>query len=262
MHFLRHLAEVGANDIHPLGATGSAHLLESLNVESGHRVLEIGCGTGMTLARILTARDVLLVGLDDLPEMLQAAKQRLRWARVAGRTLLIQGNGQALPFQSATYDRVYTESVMGFQTADAAKRMLAEVFRVLQPGGLYVANEAIWKAGVPTETIAEVYRTNVEDFGLCQASEQPWTHTEWTEQMRFAGFDVDSSELLAPSSSPVGGKAGKLSLTMQAYRIYHIARKRLRPGLSAARREYRRRIQRHAADGQYIEARLFVLRKA
>jgi ubiquinone/menaquinone biosynthesis C-methylase UbiE len=261
MHFLRHLADVGAHDIHPLGAAGSARLLEALNIQRGYRVLEIGCGTGMTLARILSGNDVLLVGLDGLPEMLLAAHQRLRWARVAGRALLVQGDGQALPFLPASYDRVYTESVLGFQSVDAAQRMLAEVHRMLKPGGLYIANEAVWKPGIPADTIAEIYRTSVEDFGLCQASEQPWSYAEWAEEMWRAGFEVASSEVLEPSSSSAFGGNGKLPLGMRAYKVYHLARKRLLPGLRAARREYRQPIQRHTADGQTIEARLFVLRK-
>jgi ubiquinone/menaquinone biosynthesis C-methylase UbiE len=107
--------------------------------------------------------------------MLFAARKRVLWAGNIERAHILQASGISLPFCSNSFDRIYTESVLGFQDGPLAEGMLAEIFRTLKPGGLYVANEAIWKQSVSQMIVDTIHDTSMDDFGLCQASPQAWS---------------------------------------------------------------------------------------
>ena len=103
-------------------------------VEPGHRVLEIGCGTGnlaLRVQRMHPAADV--VGLD--PDPLALARARRKAERAGLPVRWHQGTGGELPCPDESLDRVL--SAFMFHHLDEAEkhRMLTEVRRVLRPGG-------------------------------------------------------------------------------------------------------------------------------
>src|SRR4051812_12911450 len=85
LEYLAYLARLGVSNLHPGGAAATARLLAALELHAGQRVLEIGCGTGVTLVQIAATYPVTLDAVDALPEMLRVARLRLRVAGVAGR---------------------------------------------------------------------------------------------------------------------------------------------------------------------------------
>ncbi len=92
------------------------------------RVLDIGCGTGQLAHRMAdTFPATRVVGCDFSPGMLRKAAARrggVRWVR---------GDAGALPFGDGAFDTVVsTEAFHWFPDQD---RALAEIFRVLAPGG-------------------------------------------------------------------------------------------------------------------------------
>ena len=194
LRFLVHLAGTGATDIHPLGRAATTALLEGLRLEPGLRVLDVGCGTGGTMVRLARYRPAHVDGVDVTPAMLRVARKRIRLSGLGGRcTLQLIEPGGRLLFDDASFDRVYTESVLGFQDAEGAKALLGEIYRVLKPGGIFAANEAIWRTGVPAGTIAAVNATCLADFGLRMASDSPWALDEWLGVMKSAGFHFRST---------------------------------------------------------------------
>lgn len=264
-HYLAYLAELGMPDLHPLGRRASDALIRCLHLRPGDRVLEIGCGTGATLVRIGLAHAVFLDGLEALPGMLRMAQARLRPIGLWGRVHLIQSQiGAPLPMPDETYDRVYTESVLGFQDAAGARTLLAEIFRVLKQGGLYVANEVVWRKPVSPAVVATINASCLADFGLRLASEPPWSVDDWLGLMREVGFRVVSSERLedqvALGSAP--GRSFSVGLLLSgAFTLTQRLKGALSPALRRQRGRYRRRLREHRSDGLYIEARLFVLEK-
>lgn len=92
----------------------------------GHRLLEIGCGTGLFL-EILYAMGFDVTGLDASPDMVEAARKRL------GKRAEIQvGDGELTPFSDNEFDYVFIWSALEFTKDPEA--MLEEAARVAEKG--------------------------------------------------------------------------------------------------------------------------------
>ena len=99
-----------------------------LDPQPEDELLDIGCGPGVFLAT--RARHVRrVVGLDASPLMLRQAEKRLADRIAAGTARLVLGDAAELPFGDGEFSAI---------TAIEAPANLAEVFRVLRPGGRFV----------------------------------------------------------------------------------------------------------------------------
>ena len=106
-------------------------VLDAAKVSPGTRLLDVGCGSGLTL---MLAQDLGAVpaGLDISPGLLQIARNRLPDAD------LREGDMEYLPFGDATFDAV--TGVNAFQFAGNPQNALREAARVTRPGGRVVAS--------------------------------------------------------------------------------------------------------------------------
>jgi len=109
-------------------------LIDVVAPRPGEAILEIGCGAG-SLVRLLaqglgTANPI--TAADVSPFLLREAAQLAEADGLAGLIEFRQGNAEALPFEDASYDCVYSVTV--FEECDA-RRAIAEALRVVRPGG-------------------------------------------------------------------------------------------------------------------------------
>lgn len=116
-------------------------LIDRLNLPAGTTALDAGCGPGYLLAA-LARRGFTVSGLDMAPEMLRMTSQRLADLQLAADQLQ-EGSIEALPFPSESFDLVCTAGVVEYLRTD--ERVLAELHRVLKPGGwlLYPVTNAL-----------------------------------------------------------------------------------------------------------------------
>jgi ubiquinone/menaquinone biosynthesis C-methylase UbiE len=91
-------------------------------------ILDVGCGTGTLLFRLQAQTNATLAGLDISTQMLALARQKLGAA-----VDLRQGDSENLPWQPQTFDLVCC--TLSFHHYPAPDRALAEMRRVLKPGG-------------------------------------------------------------------------------------------------------------------------------
>ena len=113
-------------------------VVDMAGIGDGRRLLDVGCGTG-TLA-ILAARvggsGARVSGIDPAPRQIARAQAK---ARRAGLDIdFRQGVIEDLPFGEASFDAVTSTLMMHHLPDDLKAKGLAEIGRVLEPGGRVV----------------------------------------------------------------------------------------------------------------------------
>jgi ubiquinone/menaquinone biosynthesis C-methylase UbiE len=120
-------------------------LFELLGSVTDKTVLDVGCGDG-ELASEFVRRGAIVTGLDADPAMIAAARRRSETEGI--RLRLIEGQAETLPFDDAAFDCVVAVTVLCF--VRDAERAVAEMARVLTPGGRLVVGElgrwSLWAA--------------------------------------------------------------------------------------------------------------------
>ncbi len=109
--------------------------VEMAQVKPGDTVLEVGCGTGeLTLAAKKSAGSGGKVyGIDASPEMVEYARQK---SVAAGVEIEFRDDPiEKLSFADESFDVVLSSLMMHHLPDDLKRKGLAEVYRVLKPGG-------------------------------------------------------------------------------------------------------------------------------
>ncbi len=118
---------------------GHAGMLRRMTVDNamiqpGDSVLDVGCGTGEVALLVKTRTKAGRVhGIDPAPEMIAVAR-----SKAARKKLDVDfrvGVIEALPFPDASLDVVTSSLMMHHLPEELKVRGLAEVYRVLKPGG-------------------------------------------------------------------------------------------------------------------------------
>lgn len=127
------LAEVPPGTIE--WALGVGNPVRYALLQSGETVLDIGSGGGIDT--ILAARRVgpkgSAIGLDVVEQMLERARGYAAESGVAGWTEFIRGEMEDIPLPDGSVDVVISNGVLNLSARKS--RALAEIFRVLGPGG-------------------------------------------------------------------------------------------------------------------------------
>lgn len=121
-----------------------ARVVELAEVRPGHRVLDVGTGTGVLVPHLLRAVGPggTITGVDISPRMLRKAEEK----RFPSQVVLQVADVHHLPFSDATFDRVICNAA--FPHFEDKAGSLREMVRVLGNGGVLVISHPIGRAAV------------------------------------------------------------------------------------------------------------------
>ena len=102
-------------------------LVSRVEAGAGDRVLDIATGTGLVAAELVRQKGCTVVGLDQSPEMLAVARERLPDVE------LVEASAESLPFADASFDALTFTYLLRY--VDDVPATLGELARVVRPGG-------------------------------------------------------------------------------------------------------------------------------
>jgi len=133
------------------------------------RMLDCGCGTGANLE--LLGRFGRAYGFD-------LSDTGPRIARESGRTSIVRATVTAAPFPSATFDLVTSFDVLYSLEEHDERAAVAEMFRVLKPGGFAIVNAA----ALPMLT---------GDHSVLSRERRRYTKASLRDLLERAGFQIE-----------------------------------------------------------------------
>jgi demethylmenaquinone methyltransferase/2-methoxy-6-polyprenyl-1,4-benzoquinol methylase/phosphoethanolamine N-methyltransferase len=155
-------------------------IVELAGIRPGERVLDVGCGPGRLaiVAAAVAGAGGETCGIDPAPEMVELARRNA--ARAGAKVRFEVGAIEALPFPADHFDVVLSSLMLHHLSDDLERRGLAEVRRVLEPGGRLVAVDF---GATPAEGIGHL---------LCVLRLRTgWDHAERLQGvLRQAGFEA------------------------------------------------------------------------
>ncbi len=125
--------------------------------EKGHRVLDVGAGTGRT-ALYLASRGAEVVAYDLAAPMLEIARARARERGLEENLAFMVGTARRLPFGDGAFDAVICIRVLHLIPREEQPQHLAEMWRVVRPGGKLVCEVSNRLYGVVLRLAESLYR--------------------------------------------------------------------------------------------------------
>lgn len=147
--FIGGLADV-LPGIHLGGMESTRSLLEMCQPKPTTRVLDAGCGPGITSCLIASQYGSKVIGVDISPVMIDYANRKAEKLDLTGKVRFQIADILDLPFSEGEFDLVIAESILTPLPGDKSLA-LRELVRVLSPGGLLAINESVLDIEAPEE---------------------------------------------------------------------------------------------------------------
>ena len=124
-------------------------LVSRVDAGPGDTVLDVATGTAAVAIELVRRTGCSVVGLDQSPEMLAAARERVRAAGLEARIELVEGEAERLPFADGSFATLTFTYLLRY--VDDPGDALRELARVVRPTGTVAALEfglptGLWRA--------------------------------------------------------------------------------------------------------------------
>jgi SAM-dependent methyltransferase len=143
-------------------AAGCGNPMAIAELRPGETVLDLGSGGGIDcfLAGKQVGPEGKVIGVDMTPDMIALARKNAGEVGAANVEFRL-GEIEVLPVRDASVDAVISNCVINLSTDKPA--VLAEVARVLKPGGRFRVSDIVWTQGRPADA------ETAEDWAGCIA---------------------------------------------------------------------------------------------
>ncbi|MGN6371666.1 MAG: ubiquinone/menaquinone biosynthesis methyltransferase [Solirubrobacteraceae bacterium] len=136
-------------------------MVAAVRAQPGDRVLDVATGTGLVAQALVRRWRCEVVGVDQSPQMLGAARKRIGCdSELSRRVTLVQGEAEDLPFADAQFDHLTFTYLLRYVEDPAAT--VHELARVVKPGGRIASLEF----AVPTSQGLRALWSVYTRFGL------------------------------------------------------------------------------------------------
>ena len=148
--------------------------LKLVNIQDGWTILDVGCGGGFTIRRLLKrSQDAQVYGIDISEESVAKAK-KVNADVLDKQVFIVQGSAEKLPYEDAKFDLVTAVETVYFWPN--LPGCLQEVHRVLKSGGRFailvevVDSDSKWTNVVEgmTAYTPEQLKSLLDDAGFVQ----------------------------------------------------------------------------------------------
>jgi cyclopropane fatty-acyl-phospholipid synthase-like methyltransferase len=187
----------------PGGLQLTEFMAEKMKVRAGARLLDIGIEHGCQTCFLAKEYDLSVVAIDPdddradgLPHIEHLQRNARAW-NVVDRIIGLKVGVPDTRFAADTFDFVHStttlEMVRGFFGVDYYRQCLAEIYRILRPGGVFGLGEPMHRDVPIPEDLAPIYTrgggAGPEGWSECFA-----TITETADLCREAGFHILEAE--------------------------------------------------------------------
>lgn len=170
------------DEFHIRGRAATLEIAEHLGLTTDSQVLDLGSGLGGPARTIAEQTRCTVTGIDLTPEFCEAATALSRWTGLSDRTRFMVGDATDTGLPGSSVHAVLTVHT-AMNIADKSM-LFTEAFRVLRPGGRFVAYDVLQGEG------GEIY------YPVPWANDPSTSFLATPEEMRellaAAGFDVIS----------------------------------------------------------------------
>ena len=161
-------------------------------IPTNGKVLEIAPGPGYFCIELAKLGNYQITGLDISKSFVEIARKNA--AKAGLKIDFREGNASAMPFEDKTFDFTFCQAA--FKNFSEPVKAIAEMYRVLRPGGLSVI------ADLRRDAPAEEIDREVKDMGLGRVNQflVRWT---FNQMLLKSAYSVDEMEKM-DSQTPFG----------------------------------------------------------
>lgn len=137
------------------------------NIQRGSRVLDIGCGNGSSLIKLISEKDCSGIGIDFSAEMVKLARQKALSESLSERVEWYQRGVPPVPNEWGPFDVAYSQRcLINLTDVEQQKEAVLSVKDTLKSGGMYIMMECFDEGAQETNLLRR-------RLGL-QSMEAPW----------------------------------------------------------------------------------------
>ena len=168
-------------------AAGQQHverMSSMISFNSNSKVLELGCGNGVTAIWLAQHFDCQVVGVDPSPTNIKKAKELASQAGITNKVTFVCGTVHEGAFKKGEFTHMWSNAALCHIPEKERKDTFTEIHRILSPEGILLFDDAISLTGKVDEHAREwVYERLHYD--------KLYTPTEYVNLLELSGFAVE-----------------------------------------------------------------------